>query len=126
MSFFTDDFNVENYIEKHPETHKIEERDPLDDYMDKIQDEGLAIIGSPETYEDMKQMYANYLNLPKDKKKRSDEISRLIYDIDVNARYRELRESFGDFDDDGDIPQKIIKEQVEDGTYECIIHTKEV
>lgn len=114
MSFFTDDFNVENYIEKHPETHKIEERDPLDDYMDKIQDEGLAIIGSPETYEDMKQMYANYLNLPKDKKKRSDEISRLIYDIDVNARYGELRESFGDFDNDGDIPQKIIKEQVED------------
>ena len=57
MSFFTDDFNVGNYIEKHPEVHKIEERDPLDDYMDKIQDEGLAIIGSPETYEDMKQMY---------------------------------------------------------------------
>lgn len=116
MSFFTDDFNVENYIEKHPETHKIEERDPLDDYMDKIQDEGLAIIGSPETYEDMKQMYANYLNLPKDKKERSDEISRLIYDIDVNARYGELRESFGDFDDDGDIPRKIIKEQVENET----------
>lgn len=116
MSFFTDDFNVENYIEKHPETHKIEERDPLDDYMDKIQDEGLAIIGSPETYEDMKQMYANYLSLPKDKKERSDEISRLIYDIDVNARYGELRESFGDFDDDGDIPQKIIKEQVENET----------
>lgn len=126
MSFFTDDFRVENYIDKRPDDI-FPSKNPLEEYLKDSEEENIAIIKNPETYEDLKDSYSKYLNLSKEDKKRSDEISSKIYGATAAERYEELRESFDDFDNDSVSNRVVVREQVEEeiglpeyNFYDCV------